>query len=210
MPAFAAEVWAAGDQFASLPACPLMHATGLGIGALPTVTFGGRVVLSNNAASIRRAVGGRRARAGERHRSGGRCLRPPDAGHPRRRARPVDLSSMRLILSSGAMFSAETKDGLLARMPKLMIIDYIAATEGAMGASLSPAARRGTGMFRPASGVVVLDEHDRVVEPGSGRTGMVAIGGTTHVGYFKDEAKTARRSGRSTGCATRSPGTGPG
>jgi fatty-acyl-CoA synthase len=41
----AAQLIAEGRPWAALPACPLMHGTGMGIGALPALTFGGGVVL---------------------------------------------------------------------------------------------------------------------------------------------------------------------
>jgi acyl-CoA synthetase (AMP-forming)/AMP-acid ligase II len=38
----------------------------------------------------------------------------------------------------------------------------------------------------------VFDENDQPVEPGSGRSGMVAIGPPNPLGYYKDDEKTAR------------------
>ncbi len=194
VPGVAAEMYADGNQYASLPACPLMHATGLGIGAIPTILFGGRIVLLEQrgfhadelwSTVAREAVNGIAV-------VGDAFARPMLAALDAEPGR-YDLSSMRLMLSSGAMFSAETKEGLFRHIPQLVIIDYIAATEGMMGAALSMAGTPvQTGRFRPAANVVVLAEDDTVVEPGSDRTGVVAIGGTTLLGYYKDEEKTAR------------------
>ncbi len=194
IPAVAAEMVAAGSQFGSMPACPLMHATGLGIGALPTLTFGGRVVLLEHrgldAAELWATV--------EREAVNGIALVGDAFARPMLAALDAepdrwDLSSLRLMLSSGAMFSAETKTGLFGHIPQLTIIDYIAATEGMMGVSMSTATTPVvTGRFRPSPNVVVLAEDDSVVEPGSARTGVVAIGGTTLLGYYKDAEKTAR------------------
>ncbi len=193
IPAVAAELCEAREQFGSLPACPLMHATGLGIGALPTMTFGGRIVLLEQrgldadelwATVERESVNGIAV-------VGDAFARPMVASLD---AAPGgrDLSSMKLILSSGAMFSAESKTALLGHIPQLVIIDYIAATEGMMGSAL---AMNGTpvetGRFTPAPNVVVLDDDDTVIEPGADRTGVVAIGGTSLLGYYKDEGKTA-------------------
>ena len=71
-----------------------------------------------------------------------------------------DVSSLRFITSSGAMFSSEVKSGLLDRLdPGAMILDYVGATEGAMGTAIAtrdhPAV---TGRFTPDPGVLVLDE----------------------------------------------------
>ncbi len=190
----ACELHAAGEQFVSLPACPLMHATGLGIGALPFLVFGGRIVLlASRGLDVdelwsvvdRESVNGVTV-------VGDAFARPMLAALDADPGR-YDLSTLRLMLSSGAMFSAETKQGLFRHVDDLVVIDYIAATEGAMGTAMSTARRPPvTGRFTPGAGVVVLAEDDTIVEPGSDRTGMVAIGGSTHLGYFKDDAKTAK------------------
>lgn len=184
----------AGEQFVSLPACPLMHGTGLGIGALPTLSFGGRIVLLEGRGLDVDELWSTVEREGVHGITvvGDAFARPMLAALDARPDR-YELSSIRLVLSSGAMFSAEIKDGLLRHMPGAMIVDYIAATEGLMGVSLStsgnPAA---TGTFLPAPGVVVLDENDVVVPAGSDRTGMVAVANSAVTGYFKDAEKTAR------------------
>ncbi len=181
-----------GRQFVSLPACPLMHGTGLGIGVVPGMTFGGKTVFllekgldvdelwslveAERVGSIT-IVGDAFARP---------LLRGLESGPSR------DLSSLQLIASAGAMFSTEVKSGLLEHLPKAMILDYIAATEGLMGVSIStkdnPAP---TGRFFPAPGVTVLDDDGNPVAPGSGKAGMVAVPGSIPEGYYKDEAKTA-------------------
>ena len=194
IPALARRLVDDGQQFASLPACPLMHATGLGIGALPTLAFGGRIVLLErrglDPVELWSTV--------DRERVNGITVVGDAFARPMLRALDedpgrFDISSVRLVLSSGAMFSAEVKDGLLRHLPGAAIVDYIAATEGLMGVSMSTAGRpAATASFRPAPGVVVLDEQDQVVEAGSGRTGMLAVPNTATAGYYKDEEKTAR------------------
>ncbi len=164
----AGQLFDEGRQYASMPACPLMHGTGMGIGALPATTFGGRLVLlegrgldvdelwstvereSVNAITI---VGDAFARP---------LLRALDEG-PKR-----DLTSVNLLLSAGSMFSAEIKGGLLEHLETCMIIDYIAATEGAMGISISTKGNPApTGRFIPNPGVKVLTEDGREVVAGS-------------------------------------------
>ncbi len=103
-----------------------------------------------------------------------------------------DTSSLALLLSSGAMFSSETKDGLIRHLPKLVIVDLIAATEGLMGLSIATKdAPAVTGRFMPGAGVKVFAEDGREVVPGSGEAGVVALSGGVPDGYFKDEAKSA-------------------
>ncbi|CAN5913323.1 acyl-CoA synthetase [soil metagenome] len=182
-----------GRPLSGIPVCPLMHATGLTIGTLPSLTFGGKVVLLTSrgldAEEVWRAVhhdavlaltivGDPFARP---------LLRALDDGPAR------DLSSLRVILSSGAMFSTEVKAGLHRHLPQAAIIDFIAATEGTMGISVAtrdhPAI---TGHFTPSPGVKVLTPDDREVAAGTDESGLVAVPGATSVGYFKDEEKSAR------------------
>jgi fatty-acyl-CoA synthase len=180
-----------GRQFVTIPAPPLIHNTALGIGANPTLLFGGRVALLN----------GRHFDVDElwdvAARERANCLvvvgdafaRPMLNGL---RADPSrDLSSLSLMASSGAMFSAEVKKGLHELLPRMVIADIIAATEGAMGMSISLASHPApTGSFTPGPGVVIVDEEGRIIEAGSDQVGMVALPGGAE-GYFKDEAKTA-------------------
>jgi fatty-acyl-CoA synthase len=89
------------------------------------------------------------------------------------------------------MFSSEAKAGLLEHLPQAMIIDIIAATEGAMGMALSTAgAPTETGRFRPHPGVIVIADDGRRIEPGSAEPGLIALPGGPE-GYYKDDAKTA-------------------
>jgi len=181
-----------GRLMASLPACPLMHATGLAIGALPAMMFGGAVVLLEgrglDADELWSTV--------ERERVNALTIVGDAFSRPLLRALEEgparDLSSLLLICSSGAMFSAEVKSGLLRHVPQLMILDFIAATEGAMGVAIATKdAPPVTGRFLPNPGVKIFDEQDREVAPGSGATGVVAIPGAIPDGYYKDDAKTA-------------------
>ncbi|MEZ5180221.1 MAG: AMP-binding protein [Acidimicrobiales bacterium] len=184
----------ADARLVGLPACPLMHATGLSIGAIPALSVGGTVallagrgldvdelwdVVDREGVMALTVVGDAFARP---------MLRGLREGPPR------SLASLRAILSSGAMFSTEVKQGLLDHLPDgAYVLDFIASTEGTMGTSISVRDRPApTGHFTPSAGVKVFDEHDREVVPGSGQGGIVAVPGAIPVGYFKDPAKTAR------------------
>jgi fatty-acyl-CoA synthase len=180
-----------GRQFVTIPAPPLMHNTALGVGANPTLLFGGRVVLLNG----RRFDTAELWDVAQRERAttiivvGDAFARPMLKeldDHPGR-----DLTSVTLIASSGAMFSSEVKDGLIRHLPQVLILDLIAASEGSMGLSLASKDRPAdTGKFRPWPGVIVVAEDGHVVTAGSTEVGMVALPGGA-LGYFKDEAKTA-------------------
>ncbi len=188
----AAQLAAEGRLAVALPACPLMHGTGLTIGTLPALTYGGRVALLEGRGLDPHEVWSvvEREQVGYLTIVGDAFSRPLlrvlDDGPPR------DLSSLRMILSSGAMFSAEVKDGLIGHLPDLAIVDFIAATEGLMGVSIAtrdaPAA---TGRFMPNPGVKVFAEDGREVAPGSDEAGIVALAAGVPQGYFKDEAKSA-------------------
>jgi fatty-acyl-CoA synthase len=184
-------VTALESPLVSLPAPPLMHNTGLAIGTTPALATGGTVVLleshhfdasslwdavAEHAVTAITVVGDPFARP---------MLKELEEGPPR------DLSAVRSISSSGAMFSTEIKAGLLGLLPNALIIDIIAATEGRMGMSISAnGALVPTGQFRPDPGVIVVAEGGRVVEPGSGEAGQIALPGGAE-GYYQDDAKTA-------------------
>ncbi|MBX3285171.1 MAG: AMP-binding protein [Actinobacteria bacterium] len=184
----------ADARLVGLPACPLMHATGLSIGAIPALSVGGTVAL----------LAGRGLDVDELwdlvDREGVMALTVVGDAFARpmlrglREGPPRSLASLRAILSSGAMFSTEVKQGLLDHLPDgAYVLDFIASTEGTMGTSISVRDRPApTGHFTPSAGVKVFDEHDREVVPGSGQGGIVAVPGAIPVGYFKDPAKTAR------------------
>src|SRR5690606_25366307 len=104
-----------------------------------------------------------------------------------------DISSLMLISSSGVMFSEATKQALLAQHPGMMIVDAFSSSEAlGMGQSVSTAAGTSTtAKFTLGEHTKVITDDNRLVEPGSGETGRVAVGGFQPVGYYKDEAKSA-------------------
>jgi fatty-acyl-CoA synthase len=179
-------------QFVTLPACPLMHGTGMAALA-PTLGGGGKLVL----------LAGRGLDVDELwetvEREGVNSLvivgdafgRPMLRGL---REGPVrDLSCVRFIFSAGAMFSAEVREGLLDHLPTATIVDNIAASEGGMGVALSTKGNVvPTGSFLPNPGVKLFTEEGVEVEPGSDEIGMVAVPGAIPDGYFHDADKTAR------------------
>jgi fatty-acyl-CoA synthase len=175
----------------SLPASPLMHATGLGIGVAPALATGGTVVLLErrrfDAVELWDTVASERVNAIT---IVGDPFARPMLAVLREEPGP-DVSCVRSIASSGAMFSSEIKAGLLQHLPRATIIDIIAATEGAMGMALSTAdAPAETGRFRPHPGVIVITEDGRRIEAGSGEPGLIALPGGAE-GYYKDDAKSA-------------------
>ena len=186
LPAFAAAREPARDWMIALPAAPLIHSTGLSLGALPALTMGGTVVLleprSFDASKLWDTVA-------TEHVNTLTIVGDPFARPMVAALRGVthDLGSLRLLLSSGAMLSDEIKRRLLEHLPQLTILDFIAATEGMMGMSVTTAHWvAATGNFNPADGVIVITEEGERVTPGSGRIGMVAVPGGE--GYLNEPA----------------------
>ncbi|HEX9260365.1 MAG TPA: acyl-CoA synthetase [Acidimicrobiales bacterium] len=115
-------------------------------------------------------------------------LRALDA-EPRR----WDVSSLRVMVSSGVMWSADTKAGLLRHMPRLLMIDSLGSSEAIGMASSQTSADSGaeTAKFRLSANTRVVTEDGRDVVPGSDEIGRVALKGRTPLGYYKDAAKSA-------------------
>jgi len=103
-----------------------------------------------------------------------------------------DLSALRAITSSGVTWSPETKRGLLAHLPHVLLIDSLGASEGIMtrtetrdGDDIAPA------RFRASERVVVVSDAGELAQPGDGVIGMLGVGGAIPLGYYKDPEKTA-------------------
>jgi fatty-acyl-CoA synthase len=179
-------------QFVTLPACPLMHGTGMAALA-PTLGGGGKLVLLAGRGLDVEELWDTVEREGVNSLVivGDAFARPMLRGLNEGRAR--DLSCVRFIFSAGAMFSAEVREGLLEHLPTATIVDNIAASEGGMGVALSTKGNVvPTGSFLPNPGVKIFTEEGVEVTPGSGEVGMVAVPGSIPEGYFHDEAKTAK------------------
>ena len=121
-----------------------------------------------------------------------------------------DISSLRVIISSGVMWAAATKAGLLAHNDRLIMIDSLGSSEAigmaantttsdsitavsASAGSVTAPSAAGDHMAKFALGpnTKVLTDDGREVVAGSGERGRVALRGRTPVGYYKDEAKSA-------------------
>jgi acyl-CoA synthetase (AMP-forming)/AMP-acid ligase II len=176
-----------------MPGAPLMHGTGL-FNALTTMLIGGSVTTlprghfdpvelldtverrSINSISI---VGDAFARP---------ILSALDA-EPER----WNISSLRVIVSSGVMWSRETKDGLLRHNPRLIMVDTLGSSE-AIGIASSTRTADGEGetaTFTLGPNARVVTEEGGDVVPGSGVLGRLALRGRTPIGYYKDPVKSA-------------------
>jgi acyl-CoA synthetase (AMP-forming)/AMP-acid ligase II len=197
IPATAARLASQGRLPRSMVPCPLMHGTGMGIGCTPPKLFGGCIVLTGGrkfdpvevwdtaereSVTMITVVGDAFSRPMVRVLDDDRT-----AGRPRK------LDTMKVIASSGAMFSRDMKDALVDHLPQLIILDIIAATEGAMGQSIhTKDAPAPTASFAIGPTTQVFDEGDQPVVRGSGTVGMVALSQGVPLGYYKDPEKSDR------------------
>ncbi len=109
--------------------------------------------------------------------------------------REYDLSSLTLVTSGGAIFTAALKQALLDRLPDIRIMDALGSSEsGSQGVHYS-SKEEGveTGSFEMREGNVVLsDDLTHRLEPGSPERGWLARSGWVPLGYYGDAEKTAR------------------
>jgi 3-oxocholest-4-en-26-oate---CoA ligase len=105
-----------------------------------------------------------------------------------------DLSSLLMMISSGAMWSEPIKQRLLSRHPGVLLVDAFSSSEAlGMGTSVSGGGTAAeTASFTLAPDVKVLTEDGREVEPGSDEVGVLALGGRNPLGYYKDDEKSER------------------
>ena len=105
-----------------------------------------------------------------------------------------DLSSLKVLSSSGAMWSAPVKEGLVRHVPGAILVDSLGSSE-AVGIASSITTSDGTAAtarFSLGEDTRVLGADGRWVLPGSGEQGLIARRGPASIGYYKDEAKTAQ------------------
>jgi len=191
-------VHSAMGQPVSIPACPLMHGTGVWLGALLPHLMAGKVVLlegrSFDAHEMFRAI--------EKHRVStlvivGDAFARPMMNALRDKAAsgtPYDTSSVTTIVSTGAMFSADVKAGIFEHMPSAVVMDILGSSEGGMGQTMATKDNvNTTAKFGAMPNTKVFGPDDTEVVPGSGVIGMVAVSGANvPLGYYKDPDKSAR------------------
>ncbi len=176
-----------------LPACPLMHGTGW-FSSLALLSTAGSVVLLEG----RRFDAEELLDCYERHRVHvsaivGDALAKPilaalDA-HPGR----WDLSHLRVLNSSGVMWSSQVKQRLLHHLPHVQLVDNFGSSE-AMGMAQSVTTSSETAQtatFKVSANTRVIDDDGTDVVPGSGQVGRVAVRGHQPLGYYKDPEKSS-------------------
>jgi fatty-acyl-CoA synthase len=106
--------------------------------------------------------------------------------------RPHDLSSVFQIMSSGVMWSQESKQAFLEHKP-MTLMDSLGSSESvgqAMQLTRKNESVASTGRFMLGPTTQVITDDGRMVEPGSGEIGRLANKGANPLGYYKDPEKT--------------------
>ncbi len=197
VPAMVAGIVEAGNQMVSIPCAPLMHGTGLWIGCfIPhlagahVVTLTGRKLDAHEVlATAERVKGTMITIVGDSFAKP--IIAALDEGKPD--GKPYDTSSIALFASSGVMWTAEVKQQMLERMEHVVLLDAMGSSEGSMGTQITAKGlATETAKFTQSPTTKVFTDDDREVVPGSDEVGMVAAGGNVPLGYYKDEAKSAR------------------
>ena len=183
---------ARGGDRRHLPAPPFMHGAGHWV-ALQAFHTGGTVVIQSevrrfDAADILDLVEGERV---NNLLLVGDAFGRPLADELARRER--DLSSLRNVITGGAIMTAKLKAELLAALPRITIIDSAGSSEtGGQGTQVSNAQTgASTGRFKlSAHNAVLSDDLTRTLPPGHEGLGWWARTGNIPLGYLDDEAKT--------------------
>jgi acyl-CoA synthetase (AMP-forming)/AMP-acid ligase II len=198
--ATATRIRSAGRAVRLLPAAPLMHGTSA-IASWGVLQSGGSLVTlaerSLDADALLEAVQGHRVTnltiVGDAFAKPiVKALESAEAN-----GAPYDLSSLKMIVSSGVIWSQPVKDEILARAD-ILLADLLGSSEG-VGFANSVArrgaggvgSRPGTARFKLGPDAAVFTEEGVAVEPGSGESGLLAVGGPIPIGYYKDNEKTA-------------------
>lgn len=192
---FASARRADGARRVSIPACPLMHGTGMWLGAMYAHLLGGSVVTLPghhfDADQLWQVAQDERADAITI--VGDAFARPMLDALDRAVAegRPYALDDLRVIQSSGVMWSAEVQQGLLRHLD-VRLADSMGSTEAGIARRIvTRGAPIETAVFELLPTSRVYTEDGRPVVPGSGEMGKLAAGACVPLGYYKDPEKSA-------------------
>ena len=179
----------------SLIGCPLMHGTGMWLGAFLPLLLGGTAITSRNlgfdADQLWTQV--ENTQTSNIVIVGDAFAKPMLDALDRAvdQGKPYDLSTVKIIISSGVMWSEEVKNGLL-KHHDMQLMDTMGSTEGGMGSSVSTRDNPPkTAKFSLNPGVIVIADDGEILQPGSEKIGLIGTSGLVPVGYYKDEKKSA-------------------
>ena len=128
---------ARGARLISIPACPLMHGTGMWLGTFIPHLAGGTVITlqSRSLDPHELLMVAQREQATAVVIVGDAFAKPilRALDEATERGAPYDMSALKMVISSGVMWTAEVKEALLERMEQLVLVDAVGSTEGSMG-----------------------------------------------------------------------------
>ena len=181
----------------TIPGCPIMHGTGMWIGAMMPQSGGAHVITlqkrSFDAHELFQVIQDKKATLAVV--VGDSFVKPMIRALDEATAKGTsyDASSLKMIASSGVMWTSEVKEALLERIEHVVLLDAMGSSEGSMGTSISmKGVPPKTAKFAVAPTTKVFTEDDREVQPGSGEIGKVAAGGAVPIGYYKDPEKSSK------------------
>ena len=178
-----------------LIACPLMHGTGMFLGGFLTHVLGGTIItvpsLGLDPELLLNQV--KTSKAKTMVIVGDAFAKPilAELDKAKEQNKPYDISSLQTLISSGVIWSAKVKEGLL-KHHDMNLFDSMGSSEGGMGSSMSSRDKPAqTAKFKMNSNVIVLSDENKLVEPGSGIRGKIGTSGLVPIGYYKDPEKSA-------------------
>ncbi|MEL7190131.1 MAG: AMP-binding protein [Pseudomonadota bacterium] len=106
------------------------------------------------------------------------------------------LTSLRLIVSTGAAFSAVHKERLIAHQKALVVVDALGSSESSGTATVitTAAGSSGGGKFSaiPGRNTKLFDAELNEIKPGDDGIGVVARSGPLPIGYLGEDEKNAK------------------
>ncbi|HEY5092489.1 MAG TPA: AMP-binding protein [Acidimicrobiales bacterium] len=185
----------AGEPVITIACCPLMHGTAMWLSSMRALLSGGTALLLSERTFSPHEVWAlaERERANEIVIVGDAFARPLLRALEEREAtgNPYDTTSVRRMISSGAIWSAEIKDGLRKRISSVQLVDALGSTEaGSIGVSVATSefgAATAKFLFAPTTKVINVDGAE--VVPGSGEQGVLVTQNSAY-GYYKDPVKS--------------------
>ena len=186
-----AERAAASDVVVTFPVAPLMH--GAAQWTSMVASFGGQVLVLSGAHHLDPAEVWRiTAETGTVSMSlVGDAQARPLADALETLDDSVDLSSLFLVSSGGAIFSPSVKARLSELLPHIIIFDALGASETGFQGTGSSTDQQGRPQFRFGDHTLVIDDEGNPTTPGDGQVGRLVRRGHIPLGYYKDEKKTA-------------------
>ena len=184
------------DEFIkSLVGCPLMHGTGMWLGAFLPLLLGGTVITTSNLGFDPDKLW---AQVQDKKATNivivGDAFAKPmldSLDRAKNSNNPYDIGSVKVIISSGVMWSSEVKQGLLSHH-NMSLMDTMGSTEGGIGSSVTTRENPSeTAKFSINPGVIILADDGEILQPGSDKIGLIGTSGLVPTGYYKDEKKSA-------------------